>query len=280
GDADLTIQDNAVMNIRVLSSRVGTTRMTLKKNGQFHSFEVLKGKGFIEAQTPPDRPEIVGGFHSTLSSETPADSTLTLQDNSQMTVNASAGLGISAPRDTGSAAGGKAVMTIRDHASFRVEQYLALGSGTNPDTSDGTLEVIGPSASITIGGNFNMAVDPDGNVAGLDTDGNPKPGNSTLSAVITSATHSTVNVVGAARIANGNLKVALSGYKPAGGEVYTLIKGGTIDGQFKATNVTEAPLVAGLQWNVEYAADKVLLKVTGTPVGPRIVTVTTTNNVN
>jgi hypothetical protein len=280
GHANLTIQDNAVMNIRVLSSRVGTTVMTLKNNGQFHIFDVLKGKGFIDAQTPPDRPEIVGGFNSTLSSETPADSTLTLQDNSQMTVNASAGLGISAPRDGGSAAGGKAVMTVRDHASFRVAQYLALGSGTNPDTSDGTLEVIGPSASITIGGNFNMAVDPDGNVAGLDADGNPKPGKSTLSAVITSATHSTINVGGTARITNGVLKVKLDGFAPNGGEVYTLIKGGTIDGQFKEKDYSEAPLTAGLTWEVEYAADAVRLKVTGQAAGARVVTVTTIDNVN
>ena len=56
------------------------------------------------------------------------------------------GLGISAPRDGGSAAGGKGLFTIRDQASFRVEQQLALGSGTQATTSDGTLEVIGPGA--------------------------------------------------------------------------------------------------------------------------------------
>ena len=87
-----------------------------------------------------------------------------------MTVNASAGLGISAPRDAGSSTGGKALFIIRDQASFRVEQQLALGSGTRATASDGTLQVIGPNAKITIAGNLNMAVDPDGNVVGLDAD--------------------------------------------------------------------------------------------------------------
>src|SRR6185436_9860874 len=122
GHATLTVQDNAILNFRVLSSRQGTTKFTVKNNGQVHIFDVLTGKGFIDNQTAPDRPEVVGGFNSTLSSQDPCDSTLTLQDNAQMTVNASAGLGISAPRDAGSATGGKGLFIIRDQASFRVEQ--------------------------------------------------------------------------------------------------------------------------------------------------------------
>lgn len=87
-----------------------------------------------------------------------------------------------------------------------------------------------------------------------------------LSAVVTSATHSTVNVGGIAHLAYGKLKVKLDGYKPAGGEVFSLIKGGTIDGQFMETDYTEASLAPGLSWALEYKADEVLLKVTGQPL--------------
>jgi hypothetical protein len=172
------------------------------------------------------------------------------------------GLAISGPRDAGNG-GGTARLTIRDRASFRVEQDLGLGTGVNPDTSDGTLEVRGPDAKVFVGGNLSMAVDLEGNVAGADADGNPKPGKATLLPVITGATQAVVNVTGKARIANGLLKVKLDGYKPKGGEMYTLIKGGTIEGPFKETDFTEATLAAGLSWEVEYAADAVRLKVAG-----------------
>ena len=49
-----------------------------------------------------------------------------------------------------------------------------------------------------------------GEVVGLDADGNLAPGKATLAAVITAATHSTVNVTGEARITNGVLKVKLA----------------------------------------------------------------------
>ncbi|MBI2925802.1 MAG: CHRD domain-containing protein, partial [Verrucomicrobia bacterium] len=270
--ATVTVQDNAVLNFQVLSSRAGTTKFTVKNNGQVHIFDVLTGKGYIDAQTPPDRPVHEGGFKSSLSSHADTDSTLTLQDNAQVTVNSSNGLGISGPRDA-SNTGGKAIMIVRDSASFRIEQHLALGAGTQSTTSDGTLEVVGPNAKVSIGSDLNMAVDTDGVIASLDVDelGNPVPGKSTLRAVITSATHSTVNVGGIARIANGQLTVKLDGFAPAGGEVFTLIKGGTVEGQFAKTDFSEAPLAEGLSWAVEYTADSVLLKVTGTAVVPKLI---------
>jgi len=258
-NANVTVQENATLNFRVLSSRDGVTLFTLKDSGQVHIFDVLTGRGFIDDQTPPDRPERVGGFRNSLSSGANADSTLILQDNAQMTVNASDGLGISGPRNAGDA-GGKALMAVRDSASFRVEQYFALGTGTDPAACDGTLEVRGPDATVSIGENFNMAVDPDGVVA---TGDDLNPGKSTLLAVITGSTHSTVQVDGIARIAQGILKVTLDGYTPVGGEVFTLIQGGTVEGEFRETDFTDASLAEGLSWEVEYAADAVILSVAG-----------------
>jgi hypothetical protein len=291
GVAHLTIQDNGILNIRRLTARQGTSTILVKNNGQFHIFDVLRGKG--NTVNPPDRPAETGpgadNNNSTYPSQ-PGTSTITLQDDAQMTVNAATaghltGLAISGPR-ADSDPGGTGILVVRDRALFRVEQDLGLGVGRDGDdsdglVSDGTLEIVGPNAQVSIGTNLNMAVNSDGTVAARDLDGNPAaiPGKATLSAVITGSTHSTVNVGGTAYIAHGILKVALQGYAPVGGETYTLIQGGVIDGQFRETNYTAAPLAAGLSWTLEYATNAVRLKVAGQTAAPRIVTVTTTNNV-
>ncbi len=260
GRATVTVQDDATFNFQVLSSRQGVTRFTLKDRGQVHIFDVLTGRCYIDDQTPPDRPVHTSAFRSSLSSGSDTDSTLLLQDEAQMTVNATNGLAISGPRDTANE-GGKAIMIVRDAAAFRVEQYLALGTGNQSTTTDGTLQIRGPDATVSIGGNLNMAVDPDGVLP--TSDGNP--GTSTLHAVITDSTHSNVQVDGLARIAQGILKVTLDGYTPTGGEVYRLIQGGTIEGEFRIIDTTEAVLAEGLSWETEYATDAVLLKVAGGP---------------
>jgi len=256
GRANLTVQENGTLNFRILSSRQGVTKFTVKDNGQVHIFDVLTGRGYIDEQTPPDRPMVDGGFRSSLSSGPDTDSTLLLQDNAQMTVNATNGLAISGPRDAANE-GGKAILIVRDAASFRVEQYLALGTGNQSTTSDGTLEVRGPDATVSIGGNLDMAVDPDGVVPTADE----VPGKSTLHAVITASAHTPVEVGGMARSGQGMLKVTLDGYTPVGGEVCTLVQGGTVEGEFREVNLDDAVLGEGLSWELEYAADAVRLSV-------------------
>lgn len=260
----LVVQDNAVINYRRLSAREGTSIMVVKDRAQMHIFDVLVGKGALGVAPSEDRPAETGP-NSTFASAASVDaegaptvSTLTLQDDAIMTVNSdpasgpTKGLGISAPRDAGNA-GGTARMIIRDRAAFRVEQNLEVGTGA-AESSDGTVTVIGPNAKITIVGDLKLAVDPDGN---------PTPGKGTLNPVITGASHSILNVGGVAKLANGTLRVKLDGYAPIGGESYTLIKGGTVEGQFVATDLTEAVLGAGLSWKVDYTADSVVLKVEG-----------------
>lgn len=260
------IEDHGTLNIRRLTAREGTSTIVVRDHGQFHIFDVLAGKGYIDATTPPDRPAETGP-NSTFASLAPSTATLTLQDDAQMTVNSdplsgpTKGLAISGPRDAGNG-GGTATLIIRDRASFKVLQDLALGTGA-ADTSDGTLEVVGPNASIIVGNNLSLAV---------DLDGVATPGRGTLKAVLTAPAHTTVLVTNQARIANGHLKVRLDGYAPIGGESYTLIKAASLDGQFLDTDFSEATLPGGLVWAVEYTADSVLLKVnTKTPI-----TVTTT----
>jgi hypothetical protein len=263
----LTLQENAVLNARRLSAREGQSTMIVKDRAQFHIFDVLTGKG----GAPADRPAETGP-NSTFASAPAADtnlvSTLTLQDDAQMTVNSdpaggpTKGLAISGQRDAGNA-GGKARFIIRDRASFRVEQDLMIGTGANSETSDGTLEVVGPNAQIAIGANLDMAVDLEGNVAATLPEGAGTPGKATLLAVLTGPTHSTVNVTNAARIANGILKVRLQGFTPSGGESYTLIRAGSIDGNFAQTDYSDATLANGLTWAVDYTATTVVLKVNG-----------------
>lgn len=265
--AKLTIQDNAVLNIRRLTAREGQSTMIVKDHGQFHIFDVLNGSGGSATNRPAET-----GPNSTFASVAAADtnvvSTLTLQDDAQMTVNSdpasgpTKGLAISGQRDSGNN-GGRARFIIRDRASFKVEQDLMIGTGSSAETSDGTLEVVGPSAQISVGGNLDMAVDLDGNIAATDADGNPKAGTAVLSEVITAANQAAINVTGAARIAQGKLRVTLQGYTPKGGEAYALIKAGTIDGQWADTDFSAAPLPAGLTWGVEYTTDTAWLKVLG-----------------
>ena len=275
GVAKLTIQDNGILNIRRLTAREGDSTIIVKNSGQFHIFDVLNGTGTSAATRPAET-----GPNSAYGSRATSTGKIILQDDAVMTVNSdpaggpTKGLGISAQRDAGDAAG-KMSLIIRDRASLTIEQDLMLGSGGNAATSDGTLEVIGPAANINIKGNLNMAVGLDGAIP--TTDGTPAK--STLSAVITGATHSPVNVGGIARIANGHLKVAMNGHTPTTGTTYTLIQGGTIEGQFASTDLTAAPLGAGQVWEVLYTANAVRARVAAAGAA-RIVTVTTANNVN
>lgn len=282
GRATVTIQENGVLNIRRLTARDGVSSIVVKDHGQFHIFDVLRGNGSSAAERPAEQGPGADNNNSTYPSAAGSEGTILLQDDAVMTVNANTegvvkGLGLGGPRG-GADPGGNGTLRIQDRATFRVEQDLGLGAGRNPETSSGTLEITGPSATINIG-NLNMAVDTDGNVYGDDGFGTPTPGKAILSEVITGATHSTVNVSGVARIANGQLKVKLSSFNPPVGTTYTLIQGGSIEGQFASTDFTEAGLPAGLSWNVSYTPTAVQLKVEAAPAG-RVVTVTTADNEN
>ena len=265
----LVVQDNAVFNFRRLSARQGNSFITVKDRAQMHIFDVFAGTG----GSPENRPAETGP-NSTFVSQDPGNGVLTLQDDAQMTVNSdpesgpTKGLAISGPRDSGNA-GGTASMVVRDRASFRVIQDLAVGTGA-AETSIGTLEVVGPGVTIGIGGNLSLAV---------DLDGVATPGRGTLQATLTGPTHSTVVVTNIGRIANGHLKVKLSGFTPSGGESYTLITAASFDGQFLSTDFSEAALPTGLTWEVQYDPTSVVLKVAGQVAGPKTITVTSASNV-
>lgn len=248
-NSKLTIKENGVLNIRRLTSREGTSWIEVMDHGQFHIFDVLNGKGFINSTTPPDRPEETGP-NSTYASA-PSTATLILRDDAVMTVNSTQGLGISAPRDAGNA-GGTATMIIRDRASFTVNQSLKVGTAASA-TSIGTVEVVGGNAKIIVGGNLDLAFDENALAV--------TPGQGTLSVVITGTTHSVVEVTNTAYLANGTLKIATENFQPALDSTFRILKAGAIDGTFKAVDVTGAKLATGLAFAVIYNPDSVDLKV-------------------
>jgi hypothetical protein len=152
--------------------------------------------------------------------------------------------------------------------------------GGQPGTGGVTeLRVSGDDSIIIANGDFEMNL-------------NDVALSSTLVAEITGPTHTTIKVTGSAKIANGALKVELSGYTPVAGDSWTILSAGvedlaaeknainamlpvgeeplvhaapaavgTLQGEFKATNF--APLSAGLSWDLDYVNNSVVLSVVG-----------------
>ena len=157
------------------------------------------------------------------------------------------------------------------------------GWGGSPGTGGPTeFRVTGDDAIIIANGNLEMNL-------------NSVSISSTLVAEITGTTHSTIKVAGDAKIGNGILKVDLTGYTPVLGNSWTILTAGadltagkaavdalvsaggypalshntptnigTLQGTFASTDFSLAPLTAGLEWNVAYANNSVVLSVTGT----------------
>lgn len=152
------------------------------------------------------------------------------------------------------------------------------GSGGNA-----TLRVIGGNSRIIANGSLQM--NP------LDVQSS-----STLIAQITGTALTTIKVAGDADIANGSFRVELNGYTPVLGNTWTIIQAGadltadkdaittladsfttapgysglvhadplaigSVIGTFKTEDFSQAPLSPGLQWDVEYSTNSVLLKV-------------------
>jgi hypothetical protein len=163
---------------------------------------------------------------------------------------------------------------------------IVVGRGMNWESSPGaggpaTLRVIGDDSIIIANGDLQM------NPALVAT-------SSTLIEEITGSTQTTIKVARDANIGNGALKVVLNGYTPVSGNTWTIIEAGadlTADkaavdalvaaggypalthaapasignlvGTFTSTDFSQAPLAAGLSWDVQYVGKKVLLKVVG-----------------
>ncbi|WP_428307684.1 dockerin type I domain-containing protein [Lacipirellula sp.] len=162
---------------------------------------------------------------------------------------------------------------------------IIVGRGMDWDGKPGTggvteFRVRGGNSVVIANGDFEMNVN---NVAL----------SSTLVAQITGQAHTTIKVTGNAKIANGSFKVQLDGYAPVLGDSWTILSAGvtdlsaekneidlrlaamgfpnlphatagavgTLQGEFKSTDFSLAPLSSGLQWDVAYANNSVVLSV-------------------
>jgi hypothetical protein len=168
---------------------------------------------------------------------------------------------------------------------------IVVGRGMNWESTPGaggpaTLRVVGGNSIIIANGDLQM------NPALVAT-------SSTLIEEITGSTQTTIKVARDANITNGALKVVLNGYTPVSGNTWTIIEAGadltagkaavdamvaaggypalthaapgsigTLVGTFASTDFSQAPLSAGLSWQVQYVGKTVQLKVVGAPGVP------------
>ncbi len=165
------------------------------------------------------------------------------------------------PGDAGSynsTAGGTAILDVGGSALLDIKQGLHLGFGTAA-SSNGTLRVVRPDATVTIGGNLNLAFNE--YVDGISPGTGARAGTGTLEFVITGSTRPPILVGGDAKITNGTLKLSLQGYVPPLGTSYTLLQAANVDGAFKTIDVSGAPLSGTNIWDINSTATSVVATV-------------------
>jgi hypothetical protein len=268
--ADLLIKDSGKVYARTLQARGGVSNMTIQDSGEFHVFDTFNFAapqlGVATVAGDPFGPQRA----SQVSENNGSEFHLLIKNNGKMSIDTAVddgtgmliqGLSLAGGNNRGqiTANGGAATIELRDNASFTVQQNLymtAASAGGLPVGASSSLKIVGPNVDANIVGNLYMSFDPNN----VTANGDP----STLSAVITGSTHSTIEVGGTANIEFGNLAVELSGYAPHGGESYTLLTAGTVAGaNFLNTDFTLAPLAAGLSWDLDVNPTSVVLKVLG-----------------
>jgi hypothetical protein len=266
--ADVLIRDSAKVYVRSLQQRNGLSNMTVQDNGQFHVFDTFThaapNLGVATIMGDPNGPQ----RSSHVAQNAGAVFNLTLRDNAQMSVDSAMdvaagaqfqGLALSGGDNRAAIAGSGGItnITIQDNASFVIQQDLYM-TPVSTGTAASTLSVRGPDATVEINGDLFMSYDPVAQSESLDP--------STLKAVITGNSHTTIDVGDVAQIQFGNLAVEFDGYSPVGGESYTLLTASSIMGTaFRAMSLPTLP--TGLSWDLDVGTTSIMLNVTGTLPG-------------
>jgi hypothetical protein len=276
--ADVIIRDSGKVYARTLQMRGGVSNMTIQNNGEFHVFDTFNfaapNLGVATVVGNPD-----SGFDpvraSHLAENTDSQVNILVTGNGKFSIDQAVdngtgqilqGLAMGGGNNRGviNSTGGAANIELRDSASFVIQQnlYMTIANGFgSPVGASSQLRIVGPNVNAAINGNLYMSFNPVALTANADP--------STLSAVITGATHSTIDVGGTANIEFGNLKVELSGYSPVGGETYTLLTAAAVTGaDFLASDFSLATLASGLSWDVDVTPTSVVLKVLGSTGRP------------
>ncbi len=270
--SDVLVRDSGKIYTRSLQQRGGTSNLTIQDNGEFHVFDAfqfatpelgvatLLGDPFGAQRASNVAENDDGEFNMVVKNNGKVSIDTAVDDGSGFTLK---GLILSGGNNRGVAVsgGGSSNIELRDNASFVIQQNLFMTASNSSATANSTLRVVGSNVDAEIRGDLLMSYDPVNQFQ--------NPGQSTLAAVITGATHSTIVVGGEAKIEFGNLAVELSGYAPQGGETYTLLTAGSIGGtDFLDSNFDLAPLASGLTWDVDVSATSVVLKVLGSVALP------------
>jgi len=266
--ADVVVKNSGKIYARTLQQRGGITNFTIQDNGEFHVFDTFNfaapNLGVATVTGDPFGPQRANNvaenngsqFNLFVTGNGKVSIDSAVDDGSGLTLK---GLALSGGNNRGAVigSGGASKIDLSGNASFVIQQnlYMTVSNGAADATSN--LRVVGPNVDAEIKGDLLMSYDPVNQLQ--------NPGQSTLSAVITGATHSTIVVGGEAKIEFGNLAVELSGYAPQGGETYTLLTAGSIGGTsfLNPADFTLAPLASGLSWDLDIGATSVVLKVLG-----------------
>jgi len=268
--ADVLIKDSAKVYARSLQQRGGLTNMTVQDNAEFHVFDTFAhATPNLGVATVTGIPTGPGQRTSHMAQNTGAVFNLTLRNNAKMSVDSALdatqyqGLAMSGGNNAGqiTGTGGESNIFVRDNASFIVQQnlYMTLASSNTPTIGTSSmLSVRGPDATVEINGDLYMSFDTNLMLENADL--------STIKAVITGNTHTTIDVGDLAHIQYGNLAVEFDGYSPVGGESYTLLSANSITGtSFRGTSLPMLP--DGLSWDLDIDATSVKLSVMGSLPG-------------
>ncbi|QDT00941.1 hypothetical protein [Adhaeretor mobilis] len=295
--ADIVVEDNAIFNLSALYNQRARATITVRDNGEFNIFNTSTGG----TETDFRMQNYLG--RENFNNDDPEQMTstiITLEGAGKFTVDSNpntfaapgqepfpdghvdlistAGLILSAGDDEPlhdgddrniQYRGGLTVIDVKDSAEFSVVQGLWMTLGTGGSASS-TLKVTGPDATVAVG-DLIMAELLDQTLSGGGvTFGDPlyvaRSGTAELHSVITGSSHSTIQVTDDARIGNGELVVELDGYSPVSGDSYTILQTANssgVNGEFKAVDLSLAPLSSGLSWDLVYNADSVVLSVLG-----------------
>lgn len=302
--ADIVVENNAVFNLDALYNEKSELTLTVRDNGEFNIFNTATGgteTDFgMQSYLSRESNSSLGMSSSIVTLEGSGKFTVNSQaqtfsvpgNKDHVYQNGHAGL---IPTDglilsggdlytitqcgqacNGRYNGGIALMDVYDSAELSIVQTLWMTMANNSNASS-TLKITGSEATVSVG-DLVMAEAIDqrviGGPTGSVTFGDPlwitRNGKAELHSVITGSSHTTIQVTNEARIRNGELIVELDGYSPASGDSYTLLQTGNpsgVNGQFKAVDLSLAPLTEGLSWEIAYNPDSVTLSVTGVAAG-------------
>lgn len=271
----ITLQGNAELDCMTLQSRA-EANILITNNAAFKIFNVLAGSGTV----------MYPAVESYFGCQAATNSWITVADHGLLYVDSYGLYGTTGPTGVPSysnqvnglsignggyikAVGGNntkngqyagvGTLEIRDFGTLDIVQGLHLGTynggGTLGQPSEGVLRMVGSNTTVNIGGDLRLAINlTNAAVAGIGM----------IDEVITGPQQSTIHVGNRAWLTNGTLKVELQGYTPVGGETYTLISAGLVDGLPKTNNFSAAPLSSGLIWQESVTSSNLLLTVVNT----------------